>query len=629
MTTFFGVINTSSPHIYHSALPLSPKTSIVWKLYKPHSHPLTRVVYGLPTSWEQSVTSVGFTSSIKTAVWSPCSKFIAVAWGRFEYGGTIEILDAGTLGQLSILPLYKQSITRCLIFSPDTSLLTWIGQNPDWIISWDVQTGVQVSAISIELLKNPWGHVSATFSTCGTVIGVHSCNTNTSTISTYNVLSGTHTYSHSVKRLELWEVWTHGECLRYAVLKSKSRTINIWGVGFTTTDTLAKVESLSLPDNFPSKGIPHFYPVLSRVAFSVNGRYYIWDTKHSKSLLSSKDITSFRGAPFSSDGHFLACEIDDSKVEIWKESSTGYIHHQRLTPVTGSRLHVSLNGGLLLTWSTSVAQLWHITDSSVSNQTTSTQVSQRDISYHHLVFSPDKALAAVTQLRGRAVTVLDLKSGLPRLSIDTGMTVQGLGVARSTIVVVGHKHTGGKVVTWNIPARGHALNLMANDRVKTIAVETSSSYLPISVSPDLHYIALANPGPQEHTTAVQLVDVLTGQYLTSGHGNVSEPAQFTQDGCEVWCIGSSEEGWKIIKDSESNSTKLEPLGSTKCPPGEFPWQCPPGYKVTDGWIFHSSGKRLLWLPPHWWPDQYERVWAGQFLALLGRELPEVLILELE
>ena len=641
MTTFFTIISTSAPHIYHSALPLSPKKSVVWKLYEPHSNPLTRIVCGLPTRWEQSAASVGFSSKIKIIVWSPCSKLIAVVWSRSNYGGTIAILDARTLVQLSTLPLYKQSITKCLIFSPDTSLLTWIGCNPDWIISWDVQTGVQVKAISPEPLGTSAHYCSVTYSTCGTMIGLHSCNPSTSTISTYEILSGMHIYSHSVKELKIKEVWTHNEYLRYAVLKS--RAITIWEVGFTSVQTLAEVESLSLPAEFPSKVDFYgtFYPTLSRIAFLSSGRNYLWDLRYSKYLLDSTDLEFYKTPSLSSDGCFLVCNTYRPGVCIWKESPAGYIFHQSLTTISSNPPSISPNGELLLTWDTSVAQLWHITDSSIPNLTTSTQTFQSNKRLHLLVFSPDKALAAITQQESMVVTILDLKSGVPRLTIDTGMMVSGLGIAGETVVIAGYKdkYGGKKIVTWNIPAKDCVLdpNADIDDSAKTTTFKNqlieALKWESVSVSSDLHSIII---GLLETTKSgsshlgLYLCDVLTGQCLASVHGGGCKNVWFTQDGHGVWCIDDyGEEGWKIIKDSKSTITKLEHLGSTKCPPGKLPWQCPPSYKITDGWIFHSSGKQLLWLPPHWWPGQYDRVWGGQFLALLNNNLPEVLILDLE
>src|ERR1700753_2178755 len=49
---FFGVINISAPHISHPARLFAPRTSIVRRLYKQYVRPFTRVVHGLPESWE-------------------------------------------------------------------------------------------------------------------------------------------------------------------------------------------------------------------------------------------------------------------------------------------------------------------------------------------------------------------------------------------------------------------------------------------------------------------------------------------------------------------------------------------------------------------------------------------------
>ncbi|KAF9642676.1 hypothetical protein BDM02DRAFT_1974356 [Thelephora ganbajun] len=164
---FFEIISTSCPHIYHSALPLSPRKSIVRGLYEPHARPLARVVCGLSNSWESSIATMGFPSSIEIAVWSPCSRFIAISWRELQT--TIAILDAVTLERITTLesPLG----TRQLIFSPNARLITWIGTDPEQIISWDLQTGGLSHILRVERwlrlysVANPLSpYLSATFS---------------------------------------------------------------------------------------------------------------------------------------------------------------------------------------------------------------------------------------------------------------------------------------------------------------------------------------------------------------------------------------------------------------------------------------------------------------------------------
>jgi len=63
----------------------------------------------------------------------------------------------------------------------------------------------------------------------------------------------------------------------------------------------------------------------------------------------------------------------------------------------------------------------------------------------------------------------------------------------------------------------------------------------------------------------------------------------------------------------------------------YPWVPSRGYQLTDDWwILDSDGKRLLMLPPRWQsPLRIDRVWRGQFLALLHIGPSEPIILDLD
>ena len=630
MTGFFEIIKESAPHIYHSALPLSPRTSIVWRLYE-HARPTARVVHGVPTSWEPSITAKKFPSPITTAVWSPCSRFIAIAWGRFK--ATIEILDAVTLGRLTVLNFSSGELggTRWLIFSPNARSLTWFGETPGQFITWDVQTGVLIGAISVDRRRNPQDCLSVTYSVCGTKFGVLFRNDRTFTISTYDAHSGTHIYSYSIEGQAFDKIWTQDECLRFATTESGS--ITTWGVRSTSTDTLAEVQS------FPIPGSGHFSlhprPTLSRLAFITGGRVKVWGVESSKFLLDSGDVKSPRRMSLSIGGGFFACGSSGPEFYLWKESSTGCALHRKLVSNDGtSKPLISLNGESVIAFGNSVIQLWRTTDSTTSLPTTSTQASQRSGKYFTLGFSPDETLAAVTRIGDETITVLDLKSGIPRLIIDTGMKVHGLRVGGSTIVVVGE----GKIITWDLPPANRILNSKANvDDSIRITPFDHPPFQPFtprptaSVSPDLRRIAVVE-GLGRTDSCLHLYDVPTGQrlaFIPMG----SEPSPwFTTDGRQVWCVADSGESelWEIVEDSEPSGIGLEHQISTTHPPDGFPWRPSRGYSVTDGWwVLSSSGKRLLWLPPHWRSEGWNRMWGGQFLALLDRELPEPVILELE
>ena len=582
--------------------------------------------------------SVGFSSCIGGAVWSPCSRFIAITWGEYWWAETVGILDAVTLGLLSTFPVYRSYLAKCLAFSPDTRLLTLFGGYGDRIISWDVQTGVLISDIPTVQLSQPDSHWSEiTYSTCGTMVGLFKHTFSIITISTFNVLSGTHMYSHSVEAeaVRLAGVWAHGKCLRFAATEPETTateqvgtqepgTLTIWEVGFTSAHTLTKVKSLPIPHEFCGYNdcSLSYNPTLSWLISSGNNKTHVWDTKHSKYLLGpteSKVYTS-SNSPFFIWG--------DSGADLWEESPTGCVLYQRfISNTSGYSPRISPNGELVFTKAGSVIQLWHTTDSNSPLSTISTHLSQRDRSSFLFRPSPDQALAAIVQKGGEVVTVLDLKSGIPQLIIDTGMNVYGLGMAGSTVIVVGY----GKIVTWDLPAGGCVLNprLTIDDSVKTTTYdqlkgrELGPSPL-ILVSPDLHHMVIKD------SRQVDLYDVLTGQHLDCWSGSkVIGECVFTRDGNEVWNVmGTQQHCLKVLKNGRANTVELEHLDCAEAPIDAFTWQCPPGYQVTDdGWILCSGGKQLLWLPPHWWQYLHDRVWHGQFLALSN--LPEILILDLE
>ena len=117
----FEVISQSASHIYHSALPLAPPSSIVQKLYGQEIHSSApKVVTGVPASWDSCTASVGSAEEVDHAVWSPCCKFVAA-----NFGSTIEVRDSKTLESVSVLkpPIQLSCAPVSLAFSSDGSLL--------------------------------------------------------------------------------------------------------------------------------------------------------------------------------------------------------------------------------------------------------------------------------------------------------------------------------------------------------------------------------------------------------------------------------------------------------------------------------------------------------------------------
>jgi len=463
--------------------------------------------------------------------------------------------------------------TNRLVFSPDGRLLTSsvscsVGGK---LISWDLQTGVVVSAISAEGVDYS---DSIAYSACGTIFGVlsrGSYNSNDATVNTYNVLSGTHICSHLVGGLVEGEIRAHGECLRFTTMTPGS--ITTWEAGFASTHAPTKVEILPIPDSCRNLESLLVHPTLPRLALICERRVRVWDTQHSKFLLDSA-LSGFDYAmSFSPDGRFFASngvtpEELTRGIHLWKESHTGYVLHQRHIPDSFNTLpRISPNGRTVIALGGTIIQLWHTTESTTSRSAVSAQTSRssgRDFAFG---LSPDEALAAVVREGDKTITVVDLKSGVPRLTIDAGMEVYGLGVTGSNVVAIGD----GEIVTWDLPAGDHVLDLRANitDSVRTVTLDNHRHDLgrPESVilSPDLHHVAIVQYS-DPNDSYLSLYHTRTGQHLQIViYDHLIYAPWFTPDGREVWCERSDGglDGWKIVEDSKSDVTGLEYLGSVE------------------------------------------------------------------
>ena len=186
------------------------------------------------------------------------------------------------------------------------------------------------------------------------------------------------------------------------------------------------------------------------------------------------------------------------------------------------------------------------------------------------------------------MTIFDLKSGLPHLTVSTGVEVYGLGIAENVIVVVGD----GKVVTWNLPEGDRLFNARIETQDSAHSVYLSddwqSKVVAASISPDLCYIALVI---QEFVTRSLYI-----YSASTGH--------------RVGCVAT-----------ERNTLWFSP--------DESALRCAAGTVMKDGWILGPDGKWLLILPPRWRSDAVKFVWRGQYLVFLFDTSPKPVILELE
>ena len=584
------------------------------KLYGFHVNPLVRVIHGLPISWDPSIASAQFSDRVSVAVWSTCSRFIAI--GVNGSSGMV-VLDGVTLKLLHTMhnPNSEGMYWDGAVFSPDSCLLTSHAWVEECILSWDIQTGGLISDISTQGLREC---KSMSYSGCGTMVGCLF----TQKIVIYNVISGTHISSHLVQQSDIEFIWTLGEFLQFAIIESSS--IIIYELSFNLGHSPTRVRSLSIPDNFSTEGLV-LLPTLSRLAFLQIERILVWDAQHQTILLDSVDIEEPARIFFSPDGHFLLCGTQGLEFYCWKETPEGYILHQKLTSgAEDPSFVISPDGQSMISFCGKRLQLWPTIKVDTSPPGISTQVF-KDTEISLLEYSPDESLVAFACRLSNTVTVLNVESGNPQFVIDTGTEVCGLRLTEDTVVVVGDK----MITTWSLLAGdsifGAERNIDDNIQSTTFKHSVPIERIYACISPDLCYIAFGDSGNGD----LHICSMDGGNELVVS-GSTGFWAGFSSDGSEVWCSKGSggANQWRIIKGDESGGIELEPLVKHKKLPDGFPYEPSHGYKVTnDQWILDLSGRQLMKLP--YYLQGSRGFWNGKFLRVVNTSSQELVILKLE
>ena len=173
----FDTICNSPSHIYHSALPLSPSSSLLHKCYSAELSLMVKVVKGPSAGWGTCSRTVSLDHITQTL--SYWNKTIAIGFKLRD----IIILNAVTGSQIAILSGHTDEVND-LIFSPDGTLLV-SGSDDQTVKLWDLQTG--------GVVKTFLGHTGVVWSV--------SISADLTTIA-----SGSHDHT-----IHLWDIQT-GEC---------------------------------------------------------------------------------------------------------------------------------------------------------------------------------------------------------------------------------------------------------------------------------------------------------------------------------------------------------------------------------------------------------------------------------
>ncbi|KAF9782707.1 hypothetical protein BJ322DRAFT_1219896 [Thelephora terrestris] len=611
-TTFFDIIDVSATHIYHSALELSPLSSIVRKFYysqRPHSSP--RVIEGIPNSWQPSIASVSTKHSHQlSSAWSPCGQVVAVV---FEEAA--EIRDALSLKLLSTLQLPEGStrFKRGLAYSPDGCFLASCSNTA--IIIWDVQTGGAVKKIEFGA---PGDCVQLAWSLNGEKVAIVLRVAGTLAVHMYQIASSAIQLSSSFQHALHVDIWAYNESFRILVIAwerlGRSRIVNIFEVG----SALVKIEPLTFK-SVHELGV--FSPATNRIStFAVGkssgeGTLFILDICSSKVLLQAV-IAHYVCCCFSPDGTLFAASFKDSFI-IWKYTSGQYAQWGKF-----------MQGGLLLQFSPtsssifgnsgSILHVFHLDYSPAANSSelvSTTHTTQLD------AFPPSGTYIATAHQHESTVTITNLCSQVPSASqfIDTGLNILAMALTGNVLLVRAPE----TVVAWLLTEAGTVDGSVDNRRASQKNMLWKKSLLShISFFPRIFE---QGDSRDDDVTTFTVKDAIAAVW----HNKTLLCVYHTKTG-EI--LGVDERPWgkeyhlhSPHKKNESNTYHHDSMYKhSGLLEGDQPIS---QATLQDGWVKDEEGKHQLWLYPDWRSSKNEADWLYNVSTLRLRTTSQLVIVK--
>ena len=607
VTKFFAVINVSAPHIYHSALALSPQSSIIREHY--HCQPFNakpRVVCGLPGTWDRTTILYDHYMSY---TWSPCGQ----SFSTLSYDFSVEEWDATTLEKYpNLQPCAAGKAEQCehgyfpgaLAYSPDGhSLACFIGSI---IVIWDLQTGGVVEEIETNVPQVYRLH-TLVWSSDGIMIYAPSkVEGGAWTVTAYNITSGKEAYRSMVQSLVEPHLWLHYTSLRVMVYDTNSQdAINILEVQPNSTNTL--IESFPVSNHIQSlftKASPWLRP--TRVSFSPS-TYQIsavtnqlcfpatllaFDIQSSKALLQEEDYITSTGSSFSPNGSLLVSSRGQGNVFVWEYApEQGYTLQTKLLFQEHSQdslegYQLSPSSSMILMSSKDHLEVQHLEGP---------RPNPPEENKHYAIFVNSNTHIITASGSGSTFTITNLEKSSSQC-IDTKFKVHGLAVTGNILLVQGEDVVAG----WQLTKQGTVDTVLDNKRgehdgriwtkqvpsTKHIWLSTYDCIGAIKASQNFIYYYNVETGVELDpiTASIPLYSLFSWKdFSFYGPWPLSSPY------CHLF--------HNTYQDILSMDNK--------------PW-------FHEGWVKHPGGKHQhqFWLPPEWRHDWVGSYWVENVSTLV-------------
>lgn len=600
VTNFFEVINVSATHIYHSALELSPLSSIIRKFYY-HQRPCPspRVVIGIPESWDPSIAVSTKDSYYLSSTWSPCGQLFAAVIKE-----AVEIRDGLTLKLLSTLQA-TQVPTRFrygLAYSPDGRSLA--GCSNTTIFIWDVQTGGVVREI---VCGYPHRGLSLLWSLDGKTIGTLSRETlslETYTVQIYDIASATTLSSSTFQSMSKPSLWVCGGTFQ-VMTKTEGEDHRHWVMNiFEVGHNLTKLESFPFnPDFHLGVFSPTTYWVSVSVKMDGVLQLFILDLHTTEIFL--QEVGSYQYHTFSHDGELFAAFAGDC-LRIWRYTSASrWYTLQKEFHQTQMPLQFSPTLSSILGLAHTLLYVLHLDGSPAAHTNGSVNVTHSQLLD---AFPPDGTYIATAHHHQTTVTITNLHSQNPSplQFIDTTLKQLSAVVLTGNVMLVkGLDMIKAWLLTEEGAVDGISGNTRASDENCLWSLQLkhdSNKHLEFSVGDSI--------------TIIRCKEEIVITYDTGTGEEVLTPTEGL-DECTWYHFFNSDEDGQDLYHREFHNYNT---------PSEHNW---PVSQTTlqEGWVKDPEGKHRLWLYARWRSATSDVDWFDEVTTLRLRNLSELVIIK--
>ena len=603
MTKFFEPISVSALHVYHSALELSPLSSIVRRMYYHRKRtPFPRVVAGTPDAWDKSI-HLSDENYCPSYTWSPCGRFVAA-----QVRHSVEIRDSLSSELLSTLARPNAYPDGQLAYSPDGhSLASFFNAS---LTIWDIQTGGAAKEIECGDTFN----ISLTWSLDGaTICAIFYVSSPVPfrfpdgdyAMHVYDVASGTTLSSGTFESRSHPYLWAHGTSFRAITVKWSDQALTI--ETFEAGSVFTKVESSCIESCGQDDRIRSFSPTTYRLSVfnSIRNQVRILDIRKSECLLEEsgedgkfvpRSAEDFPPHCFSPDGNLFTTP-SLSGIHIWKYTSGRYTPWRNLLVRTTSFFNnfppqFSPTSSSILGCSNGPLQVWRL-----DGPPTAAHLDDR---LPLAILSHCGTYLATCPVRGNTVIITNLHSRTPPQFIDTNMTIGALVLTGNVLLVWGSN----ELVAWRLTEKGMVNGVSADRR----AGRDDSIWI------------VSNPGPQfsvgDQTMAIEGREVGVLVYRT-GTGEVLEPAQ-----ASLHPRDHQYSLWEM--QHYQHYPNYRKLDMQDIP---FEHECPiTQADLREGWVEDLEGKHRLWIPVEWRTNLFKAAWLRNTALLLHPRGAAVIIM---